>query len=143
MLQQLPNTPRVLLLLLGKRSDTTDVNQDSGGMYIHIYIYIYRASATHCAGVLWCNDLPRSQTSVLGKGSSYTLARTTIEKRNVLFKGSKYGKTVSARAIKLQYQMRQHGASEKLKRETKRTGQRECNESLDEDGEVQDLAVLK
>ena len=59
-----------------------------------------------------CNyALPHCQTNILGKATGYALART-IEKRTCFLKkvvSFKYGKTVSVRAIKLQYQEKTAG----------------------------------
>ena len=71
---------------------------------------LLRASATYCVGITERsdgNDLPHSQTAYrLDKRSGYALVRI-IEKRNLLSKKVvcfKYGRTVSAKVSKLQYQ---------------------------------------
>ena len=98
--------------------------------------------------MLWCIDLPRSQTSVLRKGYGYALAKseTCFLKEVVSFK---YRRIVSARAIKLQYQTKTAESFRKTEERNKKDQERRVQRLLqkkrsrDEDGEVQDLAVLK
>ena len=74
---------------------TTDVNRNSGGMYVYINVArkirgtLLKASAMHCIGVAECSGVMIYCIAIPTFWVKYALART-IEKRNVLSKESSF-----------------------------------------------------